>query len=628
MDEITIPEFSKDDFFTETPYEWLYQFSDNKFKLVQMKAQLKEMAHKERFTGFDSMWIAYRDQQSETGKFTLVTANSTNFHNQELELLCGDYICDDDGITTYSRAANSEIIVCMHPIMPTKRLVNIDTAEEKMQIAFKKGRFWRTIVVDKAVIASATKIIELSSYGVVVNSENAKALSSFLLNIEQLNYDEIPEQCSVGRLGWIGSHGFSPYVENLEFDGENSFKHIFNAVTQNGSREKWIEAMKDVRAQGFAGRLFLAASFASVILEPCGLLPFFLHAWGGTETGKTVGLMIAASVWGNPKIGEYITTFNSTAVAQELQASFLNSLPMCLDELQIQSSQGVRDFDKIIYMLTEGVGKTRGAKQGGLQKNTTWKNCIITNGEHPISNSSSGGGAVNRIIEFECTEKIYSDLVGLCSVITANYGFAGKEFVEFLQKEGSFDYVNQIQKQFFKELLSLDSTDKQAGSASALLAADKIATDLIFKDGNNLTVDEIKKLLTKKDDVDVNKRAYAYLMDVVSMNPNRFTANSFGEFQGEIWGCIEDGYIYIVKTAFNRILTEQGFNPTAFLSWAVRTEKVVNNGKGHNTKLKRIAGLGGAVVRCVCLVKPQEDFDTINDDDLDEDLLDIFTKNV
>lgn len=628
MDEITIPEFSKDDFFTEAPYEWLYQFSNNKFKLVQMKAQLKEMAHKERFTGFDSMWIAYRDQQSETGKFTLVTTNSTNFHNQELELLCGDYICDDDGITTYSRAANSEIIVCMHPIMPTKRLVNIDTAEEKMQIAFKKGRFWRTIVVDKAVIASATKIIELSSYGVVVNSENAKALSSFLLNIEQLNYDEIPEQCSVSRLGWIGSHGFSPYVENLEFDGENSFKHIFNAVTQNGSREKWIEAMKDVRAQGFAGRLFLAASFASVILEPCGLLPFFLHAWGGTETGKTVGLMIAASVWGNPKIGEYITTFNSTAVAQELQASFLNSLPMCLDELQIQSSQGVRDFDKIIYMLTEGVGKTRGAKQGGLQKNTTWKNCIITNGEHPISNSSSGGGAVNRIIEFECTEKIYSDLVGLCSVITANYGFAGKEFVEFLQKEGSFDYVNQIQKQFFKELLNLDSTDKQAGSASALLAADKIATDLIFKDGNNLTVDEIKKLLTKKDDVDANKRAYAYLMDVVSMNPNKFTANSFGEFQGEIWGCIEDGYIYIVKTAFNRILTEQGFNPTAFLSWAVRTEKVVNNGKGHNTKLKRIAGLGGAVVRCVCLVKPQEDFDTINDDDLDEDLLDIFTKNV
>ena len=106
--------------------------------------------------------------------------------------------------------------------------------------------------------------------------------------------------------------------------------------------------MRAVRAEHGFGRLFLAASFASVILEPCGLLPFFLHAWGGTEVGKTVGLMIAASVWASPKIGDYIGTFNSTAVGQEMQAGFLNSLPMCIDELQIQSSEGRKDFDKSI----------------------------------------------------------------------------------------------------------------------------------------------------------------------------------------------------------------------------------------------------------------------------------------
>ena len=110
--------------------------------------------------------------------------------------------------------------------------------------------------------------------------------------------------------------------------------------------------------------------------------------------------MIAASVWACPKMGEFCTTFNSTLVGQEMTAAFLNSLPMCIDELQIQSSSGVRDFDRIIYQLTEGVGRTRGAKTGGLQRMNTWRNCIITNGEHPISNSSSGGGAVNRVIEF------------------------------------------------------------------------------------------------------------------------------------------------------------------------------------------------------------------------------------
>ena len=156
--------------------------------------------------------------------------------------------------------------------------------------------------------------------------------------------------------------------------------------------------------------------------------------------------MIASSVWACPKMGEYITTFNSTLVGQEMTATFLNSLPMCVDELQIQSSAGVKDFDKIIYQLTEGVGRTRGAKTGGLQKINTWRNCIITNGEHPISNTNSGGGAVNRIIEFECDTKVYSDLVGICAVIGSNYGFAGREFVEYLQTEGAVERINKIQK--------------------------------------------------------------------------------------------------------------------------------------------------------------------------------------
>ena len=44
-------------------------------------------------------------------------------------------------------------------------------------------------------------------------------------------------------------------------------------------------------------------------------------------------LMLAASVWANPEMGKYIHTFNSTAVAQELSASFVNSLPLIFNHL-------------------------------------------------------------------------------------------------------------------------------------------------------------------------------------------------------------------------------------------------------------------------------------------------------
>ena len=594
---VRIPEYTADQFYDTTePYEFLYQYRDNKFLMKQMTQKMKDKAGAVGVKCFVALFNAYCEMMAQ--KDGVILANSTQFDGQEIELFSGEYICNETGVCVLDKFGY-EINVCRHPIMPVERLCNIDSGEERLKIAYKKGRIWRHIIVEKSVIASSSSILQLAANGIMVNSENAKALSTYILEMEQLNYELILEQKSVGRLGWVGNHGFSPYVDDLVFDGENNFKHIFNAVKSEGSREAWLYAMQDLRKEKAFGRIFLAASFASAILEPCGLLPFFLHAWGGTEVGKTVGLMIAASVWACPKMGEYITTFNSTLVGQEMTATFLNSLPLCMDELQIQSSAGVKDFDRIIYQLTEGVGRTRGAKTGGLQKINTWKNCIITNGEHPISNSNSGGGAVNRVIEFECHEKVYSDLVGLCAVITSNYGFAGREFVEYLQSEGAFDRVNALQKEYYRELLKSDSTDKQAASASAILAADHIATELIFKDGNNLTVADLEKIMTKKKEVNVNNRALEFIYELVERNPNRFKANEFGDYQGEVWGKIDDECIYIIKSVFDREMGNSGYNSTAFLAWAKRNNATITD-NGKRTKKARITG---SATNCVCIRK-------------------------
>ena len=599
-----IPDYTAEQFIdTEEPYAFLYQYRDNKFLLKQMVQKMKAKAGAVGVKCFISLWDAYQEMQAQ--KNGVMLANSTQFDGQDMELFSGEYICDENGVFLMDKYGY-ENTICRHPIMPVERLVNIDSGEERLKLAYKKGRVWRSIIVEKSVIASSSSILQLAANGIMVNSENAKALSTYLMEMEQLNYELIPEQKSVGRLGWIGEHGFSPFVDDLVFDGETNFKHIFNAVKSEGSRDAWLYAMQDLRKEKSPGRLFLAASFASAILEPCGLLPFFLHAWGGTETGKTVGLMIAASVWACPKLGEYVTTFNSTLVGQEMTASFLNSLPMCIDELQIQSSSGIRDFDRIIYQLTEGVGRTRGAKTGGLQKMNTWKNCIITNGEHPISNANSGGGAVNRVIEFECDEKVYSDLVGICAVIQSNYGFAGREFVEYLQTDGAFDRVNALQKEYYRELLKSDSTDKQAASASAILAADHIATELIFKDGNNLTVADLEKIMTKKKEVNVNNRALEFIYELVERNPNRFKANEFGEYQGEVWGKSEETCIYIIKSVFDREMGNGGFNSTAFLAWAKRNDIIITD-NGKRTKKARITG---SATNCVCIKKNLSEFDT------------------
>lgn len=607
-----IPDFTAEQYYNSSdPYEWLYQYKNDKFLMKQLMQKMKAKAGAVGVKCFVALFNAYCETVASKAGISL--DNSTQFEGQPIELFSGQYKCEESGVYFIDKFGY-EVNVCRHPIMPIQRLCNADTGEERLEIAYKKGKNWRTVIVEKSVIASSSSILQLASYGILVNSENAKALSTYILEIENLNFDVIPEQQSIGRLGWISQRHFSPYVEELVFDGETNFKHMFNAIKSCGNRETWLYAMRDLRKEKSHGRLFLAASFASVILEPCGLLPFFLHAWGGTEVGKTVGLMIAASVWGSPRLGDFILTFNSTSVGQEMTASFLNSLPMCIDELQIQSSSGVRDFDRIIYQLTEGVGRTRGAKTGGLQRMNTWRNCIITNGEHPISNSSSGGGAVNRVIEFECDEKVYSDLVGICAVISQNYGFAGREFVEFLQQDGMFEAVNAIQKEYYRELLKSDSTDKQAASASAILAADAIATELIFKDGNNLTVSDLEKIMTKKAEVNVNQRALEYVYELAERNPNRFKANEFGDYQGEVWGKKEDDCIYFIKSVFDREMANAGFNSTAFLAWAKRMG-YIDSDPGRRTKKAWI--LGGSV-NTVCVKKDDNtiEMSKIDDEDL------------
>lgn len=596
--ELMIPEFTAEQYkYTDVPYQWLYEQRRNKFLLKQLTLRMQEKAGAVGVRGFVSIFNAYCESMAQREGVTLERV--TEFTGQPIELLCGDYICSDSGVALMDKFGYTNMICC-HPIEPVRRLVNIDTGEERLEIAYRKGKVWRSIIIEKTALASSTQILKLAGIGVMVNSENAKPLSTYLFNLEELNYERMPEIKSCGRLGWVLDNGFSPYVEDLIFDGEAYFKKLFDAVKSNGDFELWKKEMIKVRAEKSVARFFLAASFASVILAPCGLLPFFVHLWGDKELGKSVSLMVAASVWANPKVGEYITTFNSTDVGLEMMTSFLNNLPLCMDEMQIQASSGVKDFDKMLYKLTEGSGRLRGAKEGGIRAITTWKNCILTTGEYPILTDKSMGGASVRVIEVECLKEVYSDFSSLCDVIQNNYGIAGAEFIQYLQSDGAIDRVRNLQKQFYQEIIKRDKSTKQAGSASAILTADAIATELFFNDGNALTVNDISDVLDSKKETDQNARALQFVYELVATNPSHFALNEYGECRVELWGTIDTDCIYIVKSVFDREMNNGGFNSTSFLSWAKRRGYIKFDKDGRRTKKKKV---GNAVVNTVCLVR-------------------------
>jgi hypothetical protein len=570
--------FEKDDFLTTTPYEALYAYHKEPFTHAAKMEELAAYSVSKGFKGFKTMYKKYVESlKAQSG--TIYIDNVTNFTNQPLELNAGDWEADDSGI--FKKNGYNDEVACPHPIMPVERLVNIDTGEEKLQLAFRKGTIWRKIIVSKTVLASSNKVTELAGSGIAVTSQNARAFIQYISDMENMNYYLIPEKKSIGRFGYIPDEGFSPFVDGLIFDGDANFKAMFQTVRSRGSETKWLETAAEVREMSTTAKIILAASFASVLLEPLNCLPFFVHLWGvDSGTGKTVALMVAASVWGDPAVGAYVKTFDGTVVGMEKTAAFLNNLPFCLDELQLaKDSKGRTTFD--VYKLAQGVGRTRGNRSGGVDLTPTWRNCILTTGESPLTGTASGAGAVNRVIDIECksAQAVIKDGMRISSAVKRNYGFAGRKFVERLYQPGVIDQVSERYRELFRILSDRDTTEKQAMAAAAIILADEQACQWIFGGTQQpLTIEQVSEFLASKAAVSAGDRGYKYLCDWVTQNSNKLCGRSENP-NIEVLGALEDGRAYIIRSVFERILQDAGYSTAAMISYLKQSNLIETRGR-------------------------------------------------
>ena len=600
--------YKTEDFLTPAPYEALYQFHDRPFLHETKLQELAVYAVNQGFRGFKSMYKKYIESlKAQAG--TVYVDNVTSFTGQPLELNAGDWDATDLGVCR--RSGFVDEVACPHPIMP---VVNIDTGEEKLKLAFRKGAVWRRLIVSKTVLANANRVTELAGSGIAVTSQNARAFVQYISDLENLNYDTIPERKCIGRLGYIRDEGFSPFVDGLIFDGDANFKALFATVRSHGEEEKWLDMAREVRGMSATACIILAASFASVLLEPLNCLPFFVHLWGvDSGTGKTVALMVAASVWGDPAVGSYIKTFDGTVVGQEKTAAFLNNLPLCLDELQLaKDSRGRTNFD--VYKLAQGVGRTRGNRAGGVDLTPTWRNCILTTGESPLTGTASGAGAVNRVIDIECKSSnvVIRDGMRISGLAKRNYGFAGRRFVEELYRPGVIQKVDERYRDLFRALSDRDTTEKQAMAAAAIICADELACAWIFGGSQRpLTVEQISEFLASKAAVSAGDRGYKYLCDWVTQNSNRLCTRAENPNQ-EVLGALDDRHAYIIRSVFERILQDAGYSTAAMISYLKESHLIITRGR-NNTRGKRINGIP---TECFCLVLPPVDLD--DEDALDE----------
>ena len=564
---------------------------------------------------FGKMVTAYKKmerqlQQAARNKPVSSLDNWTNFIGPYDNMFCGSWIAREDGIYVQN-TGTMDVVACYHPILPVERLKNLETGEEQLKIAFKRNGHWEEIIVPKTLVTSANKIVALSGRGIAVTSENARLLVRYLSDVENANSESIAVQYSSSKLGWIKGD-FIPYDTDIIFDGDSRFKQIFESIQEHGSRERWYSHVKELRAsERIEIKFMLAASFASILLPILGGLPFFVDLWGETEGGKTVSLMLACSVWANPDESSYIGDFKSTDVALEARADLLNNLPMMLDDTSKTSARIRDNFEGVVYDLCSGKGKSRSNKELGMSRENRWRNTILTNGERPLVSYVSQGGAINRILELECGERVYQNPQLTADILKKHYGFAGKDFVEVVKRLGP-DTIRKIQADIQEQLRDDEKMQKQSISLSIVLTADRIVTDYLFQDGQYIPLEEAKKVLISRDELSENERAYEFILSEVEVNINKFKPDSFsGDYRGEVWGAIENGYAVILNNAFARICEKGNFSGKSFLSWAARNELILQQG-GKNYKNKKFCG---KAIRCVWLKMPEDDFEEIAEDE-------------
>ena len=356
--------------------------------------------------------------------------------------------------------------------------------------------------------------------------------------------------------------------------------------------------------------IYLASSFASVLVEPCGALPFIVSLWGGTGIGKTVSLMLATSIWADPSEGAYMTDAKATSTAMEIRLNILNSLPMTLDDMAQIKNQQDEDFSQLIYRWCAGKGRDRSNVNLGLNKLTSWKNCTITNGERSLVDESAQGGAVNRVIDIEHRgAPLFEGADGnnVANILRNNFGFAGRDFVELIENYEQFTQADKITKddgvvcekisdvmqKWFKAIKDVaaqsgcEKEDKQIMPMALILTADELTEKYIFKDGVRLDLEQCVGYLKNKGEVSEHKRAYEYLCDQIEMEQYHFAENIDEEWfkQAPNWGFwVEQDQVAILPSAFNELLKKGGFQSRAFRSWAKDNNLLVCD-KGRSDKV-------------------------------------------
>jgi Superfamily II helicase and inactivated derivatives len=148
-----------------------------------------------------------------------------------------------------------------------------------------------------------------------------------------------------------------------------------------GTLEGWQDGVA-APARGNPLLMFaISAALAGAILELLGLEGGGFNIHGQTGGGKTTALYAATSVSGDPAT---IMQWHATSAGFEIAALRANDGFLPVDEIPTTRSAFSRELAGVIYMVANGVGKTRSDTDLTDIPPNTWRTILLTTAERPM----------------------------------------------------------------------------------------------------------------------------------------------------------------------------------------------------------------------------------------------------
>ena len=476
-----------------------------------------------------------------------------------VKIPAGYQITTEHGIEKISK--DRKTLILPRIVIPTKRYSY--PGNELIGIKFQGRQGYTNIIVPRTTLASSSRVVELSAHGIPIDTSTALGTVPFFTKFLLENENTMPHLNATPHLGWQEDGSFLPELSSVRLVKIGDETDSTDSLKPSGTLEDWIAAMLPLRIY-IGSRLAMAASMSGPILQLLGIRTFIVHLWGPSQGGKTASQKAALSIWLNPAAAAgNMVSFNSTRVALETTLGYLKNLPFMINERQ-QVGREQSFLDQLLYMLSEGQGRSRGARNGGIRKVYTWQTTIITSGEHPLTNAASAEGERTRTLEIFANSFIGDNTLAsqMHSLSEQYYGTAGITALGY-----ALENKDAIMTEFqtFKAFI-LATNNALPGSyydyIAVLAVSEMLLSKVIFthtdeeshKFAEELIVHVISSLPAT---IPEYQQACIFLQDWVNQHTDQFALSSIHRA-----GWINENDVFFFPLAFDSALEEGGFHPS------------------------------------------------------------------